>query len=118
MKTAIIGTFVDGVMIQGRASKVIAERCNDGIKEIKVDRPKFGGPNISFQRNARNRIHNPTVMDHFEKKNVYEDKTKRGDDGLFARKNLLAKNVIAYYSGTIHSWKDYSEPKNITGYAR
>ena len=118
MKTALVGTFVDGVMIEGRPTKVIAERCNDGIKEVKVDRLKLDEPSIGFQRNTRNRIHNPTIMDHFEKKNVYVDQTDRGDVGLFARKNLRAKNVIAYYSGTIHSWKNYSEPKNITGYAR
>ena len=118
MKTAIIGTFVDGVMVQGRPSKVIAERCNDGIKEIKIDKPKLDEPNIGFKRNTWNRIHDPSLMDHFEKKNVYVNQTERGDVGLYARKNLSANNVIAYYSGTIHSWKNYSEPKNITGYAR
>ena len=118
MKTALIGTFKDGVMISGRLSKVIAERCNDGIKEIRVDEAKIDAPIFSYQRNTRVRIHDPIRMDPFEKRNVYVDSTERGDFGLFAKRNIKAKELIAYYSGTIHSWKDYSLHSNMTGYAR
>ena len=118
MKTALIGKFKDGVMIEGKPTKVIAERCNDGIKEIKVDQPKMDSPDFSFKRNTRIRIHDPIRMDPYEKKNVYADTTERGDMGLFARKNLRRNELIAYYSGTIHHWKDYSLPLNMTGYER
>ena len=118
MKTALIGKFKDGVMIEGKPTKVIAERCNDGIKEIQVDQTKPDSPNFSFKRNSRIRIHAPISMDPYEKKNVYVDITERGDGGLFARKNLKANELIAYYSGTFNNWKDYSLPLNITGYER
>ena len=118
MKTALIGTFQDGVMITGRPSMVIAERCNDGIKEIRVEEPKSDAPIFSYQRNTRVRIHDPIRMDPFEKRNVYVGFTDRGDVGLFAKRNIKTKELVAYYSGTIHSWKDYSAHLNITGYDR
>ena len=39
MRTVLVGQFEDGIMIQGRSAKIIAERCNDGIKEIKFALP-------------------------------------------------------------------------------
>ena len=41
MKTVLIGKFRNGVMIQAKASRITSERCHNGIKEIKVAKPKM-----------------------------------------------------------------------------
>ena len=100
MKTVLVGQFRGGVMVEARPAKIIAERCNDGIKEIKVSTPKRYVPSFSFERNSRLRVYEPTVMDPYEKKFVYVNTTERGDDGLFAKKDIEANQVVAYYAGT------------------
>ena len=101
MRTALTGKFKDGVMIEARHSKVIAERCNDGIKEILVSSPKSDSPVFSFKRNSRLRIYEPTIMDPFEKNTVYVKTTVLKGDGLFARRNIEPSELVAYYSGVI-----------------
>lgn len=34
--TGLQGTFLDGVLVKGRAVDIIGERCNNGIKELKL----------------------------------------------------------------------------------
>ena len=103
MRTALTGKFKNSVMIEGRPTKIVAERCNDGIKEIKVSPPKINSPSFSFQRNTRIRIHHPRIMDPFEKNTVYINGTPSSGDGLFARRDIEASEVVAYYSGIF--WK-------------
>ena len=40
MITTLVGKFENGQMISAKTSKIIAERCNKGIKEIRVATPK------------------------------------------------------------------------------
>ena len=101
MRTALTGKFKNSVMIEGRPTKIVAERCNDGIKEIRVSPPKMNSPSFSFQRNTRIRIHQPRIMDPFEKNTVYINGTPSSGDGLFARRDIEANEVVSYYSGTI-----------------
>ena len=101
MKTALTGKFKNGVMVEGRPAKIIAERCNDGLKEILISTPKVNSPIFSFQRNTRIRVHQPKVMDPFEKNTVYVSETATSGDGLFARRDIEANEVVSYYSGTI-----------------
>ena len=89
MKTVLVGEFKNGVMLEGRTSKIFAERCNDGIKEIKVATPLRDSPVFKFKRSTRISVgDNPTKMDMYEKKNIYIKKTKWGDDGVFAKRNI------------------------------
>ena len=99
MRTALVGKFKNIVMIEGRHTNIVAERCNDGIKEIRVSPPRINSPNVSFQRNTRIRIHHPRIMDPFEKNTVYINRTASSGDGLFARRDIEALEVVAYYSG-------------------
>ena len=46
MKTAIVGDFVNGFMVRGRETKVVAERCMEKMKEIKIAKPKKNGDNF------------------------------------------------------------------------
>ena len=101
MSTVLKGKFKDGVMIEARRSKVIAERCNDGIKEILVSSPKSDSPVFSFKRNNKFRVYEPTIMDPMEKNTVYVKTTELKGDGLFARRDIEPFELVAYYSGVV-----------------
>ena len=120
MKTVLTGKFEDGVLKEGRQSKIIAERCNDGIKEIRISKPRFKSPIFSFKRNTRLRIYQPTIMDPLEKNFVYVGSTENSGDGLFARKNIERNQLVSYYSGSIWLPDEALElyPNNQTGYDR
>ena len=116
MRTVLVGKFRDGVMLEARASYIVAERCNDGIKEIKLSNAnkmyKKEIPVYSFNRNTRLRIYKPTLMDPFEKNTVFIKTNKEKGDGLFARRDIDPFEIVAYYSGTIWPKNDNDEPGN------
>ena len=120
MKTALTGKFKDGVMKEGRQSKIIAERCNDGIKEIRISKPSLNSPIFSFKRNSRLHINHPTTMDPLEKNLVYVGTTENKGDGLFARRDIEPNQLVSYYSGEIWQANETLElyPSNQTGYDR
>ena len=118
MKTVLVGQFKDGIMIQARPAKIVAERCNDGIKEIKISKVKSGAPTFKYARATKLNIGDqPTVMDPYEKKIVYVNTTDWGDDGLFAKRDIKKGELVSYYNGMIFNatenelWFD-----NHTGY--
>ena len=101
METVLVGLFRDGKLIAGKPSKIIGERCHNGIKEIKVARPKYNSPVVKYDHPNRIRIGDqPTVMDPLERQNIFIQDGKK-DDGVFARKNMSKGDFIMYYSGTI-----------------
>ena len=121
MKTVLVGKFINGVMIRARPSKIFAERCNNGMKEIIVSQPKSVTPTLSFNRNTRLKIFDPTIMDPFERNMVYVNKTIDAGDGLFAKRDIEANEIVVYYSGTVWTPEEHiSElsPTNQTGYFR
>ena len=121
MRTVLIGQFRDGVMMEARPSKIIAERCNEGLKEIKVSSPRMESQIFSFERNNKLRIHHPRIMDPFEKNTVYVKETDAKGDGLFARRNIDANEVVSFYSGSIWTAHELTVSvlrTNETGYDR
>ena len=123
MRTALIGKFENGVMVEGRPTKILAERCNDGLKEILVSPPETNFRVFRFQRNTRVRIHQPKIMDPFEKNSVFVSKTANSGEGLFARRNIETNEVVAYYSGVILKTEEikqirFNGASNQTGYER
>ena len=89
METVLIGRFENGTMVAAKPSKVIAERCRRGIKEIRVATPTTNSPTLKYARPNRIRIGDqPTIMDPFERKNVFIADGKK-EDGLFAKKDIL-----------------------------
>ena len=103
METVLIGQFENGTMVAARPSKVIGERCHRGIKEIRVAKPKAGAPVFTHTRPSPIRMcPQPTVMDPFERKNIFIDDGKK-EDGVFARKHIIDGDAVAYYSGSILS---------------
>ena len=101
METVLIGRFKNNAMIAASPSRIIAERCHKGIKEIRVAKPKYDAPIVKYDRPNWIRIGDqPTIMDPFERKNTFIQDGK-GHDGVFAKKNIFKGDIIAYYSGTI-----------------
>ena len=102
MKTVYVGKFRNGQMIAGRRSKIIKERCHQGMKEIKLAKPKKDVPVMTFTRPNRIRFGEKiTVVDPYEQNHVYVNETEGMGEGLFARKNIIKGDVVAYYSGLL-----------------
>ena len=121
MRTVIVGKFKDGVLIEGRPSKIIAERCQNGMKAIKVAKPDQRSPVFNFRRNNKLCVHQPKLMDPFEKNSVYVGPTDEKGEGLFVRRNIEPGEITSYYSGIIWSAIEFEEISllpNQTGYDR
>ena len=118
MKTVLIGQFENGLLMQGKPAKIVAERCNDGIKEIKVSAIIPDSPTFKYSR--PNRIHigdQPTKVDPYESRYVYIKETRWGDDGVFAKKEIEKDDIVAYYSGMRFNGSEMELfPANQTGY--
>lgn len=50
MKTVLVGKYADNEMMGARESRIVAERCNGGMKEIRVARPKKDAPIYRYFR--------------------------------------------------------------------
>ena len=106
MMTALIGRFENGVMKSAKQSKIIGERCRNGIKEIKVAKAKPDSPILKFSRPNKIRIaDHPKIMDALDRRNMYIKEGPWGD-GVFAKRNFVSGEIIAYYSGLLWSRKD------------
>ena len=104
MTTVLVGKFDNGRMEATLPAKIIAERCNLGLKEIKISAPKDTTSTFKYMRPTRHVITNqPTLEDPFELHHVFVANVNRvnGEKGLFARKNLEIGQVLAYYSGIL-----------------
>ena len=121
MKTGIIGKFKDGVLVEGRPAKIVAERCKNGMKEISISKIDQKSQLLSFSRNNNLRVHDPKIMDPYEKSRVYVSETKGKGDGLFARRDIETDEIVSYYSGIIWTKDEFEEISllpNQTGYDR
>ena len=99
METVLVGRFENGTMIAAKQSRILKERCNKGIKEIKVAKPKKGRTTFKYQRPTRLRIGDqPRVMDPYTKKTIYIGDGKK-DDGVFAKRDIANGEIVMYYSG-------------------
>ena len=103
--TGLHGKFVDGEVQEARAVDIVAERCQQGIKEIglmlntrdnTVWRPADSESSLrSFARS----------MEPHERKSVYIGKSRvEGDktvagEGIFARRLFLPGDLVTYFSG-------------------
>ena len=121
LKTVIVGKFSDGVLVEGRPSKIVAERCKNGMKQIKVANPDQKLSLFTFKRNNKLRVHQPKIMDPLETNSVYVGHTEERGEGLFARRNIEPNEIMSYYSGIIWSANEFQEISllpNQTGYDR
>ena len=99
METVLVGNFRNGTMLAAKPSKIIAERCNHGMKEIRIASPKPHATTVRYSRPSRIRIGDqPLTMDPLERKNIYISDGEEGD-GVFAKIDISQGDVIMYYSG-------------------
>ena len=118
MKTVLVGQFQNGVMSHAKPANIVAERCNDGIKEIRFSVPKRNAPTFKYSR--ANRLYigdHPTTMDPYEKKLIYIKALERGGEGLFAKRSINRHELVSYYGGII--WNETEAelfPENQTMY--
>ena len=88
-------------MISAKPTKILAEKCKNGVKQLKFAKPKMDAPALKYQRpNFLRPGDQPNVADPFERTVIYVAKGIRGD-GIFARKQIRQGDLIAYYAGTI-----------------
>ena len=90
-------------MTAAKESTVIAERCHNGIKEIKIAKVKINSPTFKYERPTQVRFGDqPLEMDPYERKMMYiGDGIK--DDGVFAKKDIKRAELIMYYSGLLRT---------------
>ena len=50
LRTALVGEFNANAMVAARETRVVAERCRRGMKEVKVARPKPDAPLYTYFR--------------------------------------------------------------------
>ena len=102
-ETVLLGNFQNGVMIAAKPTKILAERCKNGIKELKFAHPKENEPIFKYERPTDLRPGDqPTVADPFESKRIYIGEGVM-QDGLFAKKDIRNGELICYLSGTLHN---------------
>ena len=90
-------------MVVAKPTKILAERCKNGIKELKFAKPKENTPTFKYERPTHLRPgHQPTLADPFEQRRIYIDKGVM-QDGVFAKKDIKKGELICYLSGTLHN---------------
>jgi len=99
-KMAIRGKFVDGILVEGHQCDVIGSYMDNGIMV-----PVFGepsGPAFEYEQPSIRCIAlHPLLRDPWEDKKVYvsDSMLPQGGEGLFAKRNIEAREVVALYNG-------------------
>ena len=92
-------------MIAARATKIIAEKCQNNLKRLKFAPATKDETIFRFERPDRLRLGDqPTAMDPYEQKTVYVQDLAEypGEQGLFAKRDISTGEQIAFYSGNIY----------------
>ena len=101
--TGLRGTFVRGVLHNATAVDVVAERCYEGIKEIRMKPSEYEEEVIweKEETNVTNIGKNRKVMDPYERKSVYVTPATNplANEALFARRKFSRGDIVSYYGG-------------------
>ena len=93
--------------MSAKPTKIVAERCKNGIKHLKFAKPAKDAPVLKYQRPDFIRPGDqPQVADPFERKVIYIAKGVY-QDGVFARKDIRIGELIAYYAGMMFDTKKH-----------
>ena len=107
MRTALVGKFDKGIMLQAHPAKVVAERCKNGMKEIKISQILDKSSTFKYSRPTRLRIGDqPLKMDPYERKMVYIKDDDFGGDGIFAKRDIDQNELVSYYGGIIWNHRE------------
>ena len=103
--TGLHGKFVDGEVLEARAVDVVAERCRQGIKEIRM-RLNTRDDTLWRLADSESLLRSfARTMEPHERKSVYSGKSRvEGDravtgEGIFARRLFLPGDLVTYFSG-------------------
>ena len=104
MKTVLVGKFKNSYMVAARESKIIAERCNNGIKEILVAPVDANSPIFRYKRpNGWSMGYDYTLTDPYERRTSYISKSRFDGEGVFAKRNIKKGELVSYYGGIIQT---------------
>ena len=100
--TGLRGTFVNGKLQEAYSIEVVAERCKDGMKELKIE--VSSEATLIWKREEANATYigqHPQAMDPHEKKSVYVDQSfiPRSKEGVFALRKFMPGDLISYFGG-------------------
>ncbi len=104
MKTALYGEFRGNVLVEARATKVVGERCQNGLKRILVQEPRPDAPTygpLSVGNAVRVSGNQPTLTDPYESRTVFIGDVDGVGEGLFAKRFIPNGRTFAYYGGLI-----------------
>jgi len=99
-KMAIRGKFIDGVLVEGHQCDVIGAYMDHGIMV-----PVFGdcsGPAFEYEQPGIRCIAlHPLLRDPWEDKKVFvsDSMLPQGGEGLFAKRNIERREIVALYNG-------------------
>ncbi len=101
MRMAWVGRFQDGVMVEGKQTEVIAITLQKGVLTPLFAPPR--GEAVTFSKSTRTFIGEaPLVADPYETRLVECRRSEVPDcpgEGLFAKEDLTAGTVAAFYNG-------------------
>ena len=86
------------------AVKILGERCREGIKEIMVETAD-NNELVRWEKEEATQWYigrHPQVMNPHERKSVYvgDSQIPGSDEGLFARRSFMPRDIVSYFSGT------------------
>jgi len=100
MKMAIRGEFKDEKLVSGQVCELLGVEVEDGIKK-----PVFSecsGKVYEYENpTIRNIADHPLLRDPWETERIYVDESElpQGGEGLFAKKDFVAGDIVALYNG-------------------
>jgi len=99
-KMAIKGKFVDGILIEGHQCDLIGSYMDDGIMVPVFGEPR--GPAFEYEQpSIRNIALHPLLRDPWEDQKIYvsDSMLPQGGEGLFAKRDIEKREVVALYNG-------------------
>ena len=106
LKLAMIGSFSNGLMIDGQEVDIIGQSCNDdGIKVLKFGQPR--GPIYHYEEPTNTTFGDqPHVRDPLDNKYLYLKDSNTFDtagEGAFAAMDIPASTVFVLYGGMLYN---------------
>ena len=112
LSTALLGTFHKDQLVEARACHITSAFIENDLLRVSFSQPEPDAPAYTFSPSTVKSIPCDWVLeDAYEQVTVLckESKIEGAGDGLFAKRDLPAETVIAYYNGLhINPEDDYS----------
>lgn len=100
LETAIVGRFEDGVLVNGRASKIASVSLESGVMVPRFQPPV--GESMVFSKSSSSDVgEGPLLEDPYEARtcDCQRSAVEGGGEGLFARREICQDEIVAFYNG-------------------